>query len=94
MNQMTRDEIYKFIDTVKQIQASGGTLSGYFEKDIASAIQSLIDSAVTRERESCAVLAESAGEPAGFLAAGQRIEVDPERKRLCLEIASAIRARR
>ena len=90
---MTRDEAYKFIDTVKTIQKSGGTLSDYFERDIASAIQSLIDSAVAREREWCAALAESAGPPAGFVGAGQAMEPDPGRIQLCRDIADAIRAR-
>ena len=91
---MTRDEVIRFIETVRQIRESNGPLSEYFEPEIADAIHSLINAAVVRERENCAILAESSAEPAGTLGRGQVIEVDPERRSICLEIAGAIRNRR
>lgn len=94
MGWMTRDEVNRFIETVGKIQEGNGPLSKYFEREIADAIQSLIGSAVDRERERCAIVAESVAEPAGTLAAGQIIEPDPVRRRICLEIAQAIRNRR
>lgn len=96
-DQTQRDQVYKFIETVRAIQAGreqGITLSQYWPRDIADAIQFLIDGAVRSEREACAIVAESAAEPGGMLARGEVIEADPVRRRICLEIAGSIRARR
>jgi hypothetical protein len=94
MRLMTREEVNQFIETVRRIREGDGPLSRYFDREIADAIQSLITAAVARERESCAVLAESTAEPAGTLERGQVIGVEVERRRACLEIAEAIRNRR
>jgi hypothetical protein len=94
MRLMTHEEANRFIETVRQIRESNGPLSQYFEREIADAIQSLINAAVVRERENCAILAESFAEPAGTLVRGQLINVDPQRGSICLEVAEAIRNRR
>ncbi len=91
---MTHEDIYRFHDTVQRIRDSGGTLSDYFPREIADAIQSLIDAALTREREACAMIAESAAEAAGTLDRGKELHAPPEQSRACLEIAAQIRNRR
>ena len=69
-------------------------LSEYWPKEIADAIQYLIDSAVRCEREACANVAEAAREPAGALGRGDRIETNAARRAVCLEIGDLIRERR
>jgi hypothetical protein len=96
VNQIERERVYRFIETVNTIrrgQRLGVTLSEYWPREIADAIQFLIDDAVRREREACAVVAESAGEPSGAATPDQIFAVDPMRRQLYLEIAENIRAR-
>lgn len=93
---MEREEVYKFIETVRQIKAAQADhvpLSEYFPREIADALQSLINSAIDREREQCAIVAESAAEPSGAIARGQHFDADPTKKRVCLEVAELIRRR-
>jgi len=95
-NQIERERVYRFIETVNTIrrgQRLGVTLSEYWPREIADSIQILIDDAVRREREGCAVVAESAAEPGGAATPGQLFAVDAGRRQLCLEIAENIRAR-
>ena len=96
-DQTERERVYKFIETVNAIRdgrARGVALSEYWPREIADAIQFLIDSAVEREREACASGAEGAAEPSGVLTPGQTFEPDPVRQQICLGIAASIRARR
>jgi hypothetical protein len=95
-NQIERERVYRFIETVTAIrrgQRLGVALAEYWPREIAYAIQFLIDDGVRREREACAVVAESAAEPGGVASPGQIFVVDPMRGQICLEIAENIRAR-
>ncbi|HZW91913.1 MAG TPA: hypothetical protein VFF64_02980 [Candidatus Eremiobacteraceae bacterium] len=95
--QIERERVYKFIGAVTAIRdgrARGVTLSEYWPREIADAIQYLIDGAVQREREACAAVADAAAEPAGFAARGQAFEADPRRREVALDIAASIRGRR
>jgi len=97
INQIERDRVYGFIEAVQAIRDGHGrgvALSEYWPREIADAIQLLIDSAVRQEREACAIVAEGAAEPGGAAAPGQIFEVDPVRRQVCLEIVESIRARR
>jgi hypothetical protein len=96
-NQIERERVYRFVETVNAIrkgQRQGVTLSEYWPREIADALQFLIDSAVWQERNACALVAESAAEPSGATSPGQIFAVDPARRQICLEIADNIRARR
>jgi hypothetical protein len=96
VSQIERERVYSFIETVQAIRAGheqGLTLSEYWPREIADAIQLLINSAVRREREECALVAESAAEPAGTVGRGDTFDADPARRRMCLEVAASIRER-
>ena len=90
---MTREEVHEFIGIVEEIGKTDGALSKYFPREIADAIQTLINRAVAREQDNCAIVAESAAEPAGTLARGEMIAADAEKRKICLEIAQNIRNR-
>jgi hypothetical protein len=95
-NQIERGRVYRFIETVRAIQGGfmrGVALEEYWPREIADAIQFLMDTAVRQEREACAVVAESAAEPSGVATSGQLFAVDPMRRQICREIAENIRAR-
>ena len=98
---MTRDEMYRYfgiVEAIKEGRTQVTELRDYSAREIGDAVNDLIQSAVReavqREREACAMVAEAAGEPVGFLARGQQIEADPVRKRICIEVAGLIRTRR
>jgi hypothetical protein len=96
-NQGERERVYRLIDIVNGIKAGsaqGLPLSNYLPREIADALQSLIASAVAHEREECALVAESASEPAGAIGPGEQINAEPQRRGVCLEIAASIRQRR
>ena len=90
---MTHEQVVEFIETVEKIKNSGGPLSQYFPREIADALNYLIQSAVAKERERCAILAESAAEPAGLARRGEELSVDPTTKATSLDIAARIRRR-
>ena len=95
-NQIERERVYRFIETVRGIQDGymrSVALAEYWPREIADAIQFLIDGAVRQEREACAIVAESAAEPNGAATPRQLFAVDPMRRQICLEIAESIRAR-
>jgi hypothetical protein len=95
-NQIERERVYRFIETVNAIrrgQRLGVTLAEYWPGEIAYAMRFLIDDAVRQECEACALVAESAAEPSGAATPGQIFVVDPMRRQICVEIAENIRAR-
>ena len=94
---MTRQELYRYFDIVESIkhgEGSAAALAPYTPREITDAIEELINSAKKAEREACAIVAEDAGEPAGVAGRGLRIELDPVRREVALEIARLIRDRR
>ena len=97
-NQIENDRVHRFIESVRAFKAGQAqhvlTLSEYWPPEIADAIRYLIDSAVSKEREACAIIAESASEPSGAYRAGASFEPDKIRRGICLEIAGSIRKRR
>ena len=96
IRQMSREEVYRFFEIVEALKCGEGQLSdlhNYSVRELSDAVQSLIDSAVSHEREECARLAEDSGEPGGPLTRGQVFEVEPARRQICLEVAGRIRAR-
>jgi hypothetical protein len=93
--QIERDRVYKFIETVNAIrkgQAQGVPLAEYWPREIADAIQYLIETAVHKEREECAAIADAENEPSGFAARGEPFEVQARRE-VSMKIAAGIRAR-
>jgi hypothetical protein len=93
---MSREEVDKFIEIVRAIMDTPDqrvALSQYLPREVADALQQVIDSAVAREREACAVAAESAAEPSGVFGRGDTFKDDPVRRDICLKIAHAIRRR-
>jgi hypothetical protein len=87
----------RFIGAVRAFEAGRAQdvkLSDYWPREIADALRTLIDTAVCREREACASLAESVGEPGAAFTRGDVFEPEKMRREICLELAKAIRARR
>lgn len=95
-NQPEREWERRFIEDVAALRLGqpGLPLREYYPPEVAEAIERLLDDAVLREREGCAITAESAGEAAGALGPGQTIGPDPSRSAVCLEVAERIRRRR
>jgi hypothetical protein len=95
-NQIERERVHRFIETVQAIRdgrARGVTLSEYWPREIADAIQFLIDGAVRDEREACAIVAEATAEPGGPFTHKQTF-VEALRQKICMEIAVGVRAQR
>jgi hypothetical protein len=90
---MSRDKVDRFSEAVRQITESNGPLSNYFDWEIADAIQSLIDSAVAKEREECAMLVDSLAEPGMALGRGGSIQADAATRRICFDVSQRIRSR-
>lgn len=94
---MSREEVYTFIETVNKIKADVGKgvpLSEYFPADIAHALESLIASAVTQERNACAAIAEDAAGGSGTFTRGGPMGADTAQRDLALRIAESIRSRK
>jgi len=90
---MSRDEVNEFLDKLAEAQQRKAPLSEYLPHQIAEAINQLIAAAVEREREACAMIAESAAEASDVLAGGEVLETNPIQKDTALEIADQIRHR-
>jgi hypothetical protein len=96
-DQAEEDRLQAFIKAVRKIgfdRKQGVKLLEFWPREIADAIQALIDIEVRHEREACALLAEAAAESSGAFAPGQTFAQDPGRREICLDVAASIRARR
>ena len=92
---MSLEEINAFRKLLGEITATldkGRSLSE-FPKEIADAVKALIASAVRREREACAAIADDAAEGSGTISRGQVTESNPLQRQTAREIAEFIRRR-
>jgi hypothetical protein len=92
-----REQVYKFYEIIQMIKSADEKdmpLSNYMPGEIASAINTLIDYRVQKERRACAQIAEDAADASGTVERGTVLEPNPIQKQTALEIASQIRSRR
>lgn len=77
MRPISHEKMQQFVDQVKAIKEGQDyeyNLEDYFPREIARAIQDLIEKAVKREGRNCASIVDSAAEPSGVVERGQKFE--------------------